>query len=140
MVEKLIHLIFSKVAKYPEELRIEDFSIQDEDGKYVKTANAPRQLFFVPNKELSFSTSKHDFRDDLLSIKSGTLLYEVYALSSEDKDSFNDYKIDDIKGRVEKATKIGELKATSEFKASEFGDVGIFFRHQAKVNEEESLK
>ena len=131
--EWVIHKIFSKVAKYPEELRMEHMASFSSDGKEVHEPIAPRQIFFVPNEEISFSKSRHDMREDFLSLKPGTKLYTVYsAPRTKDFQEFHNYQIKDIDIHKEKAVPIGEIVTTSEFIASEFGDTGIFFKHEAK--------
>ena len=102
-------------------------------GSPIHEPVAPRQIFFVPNEELSFSESRHDMREDFLNLKPGTKLYTVYSVPrTEEFQKFHNYQIKDIKNHKEKAVPIGEIVTTSEFIASEFGDTGIFFKHEAK--------
>ncbi|MAF76773.1 MAG: hypothetical protein CME60_01335 [Halobacteriovoraceae bacterium] len=126
---KLIHSLFKRVSDYPEELSVNHMAAYTEEGKKSASPEAPKQIFFVPNKSLKFSSKAHDVREDLLTIESGTKLYDVYAYHNE---SFNyyDYEPEHIAEFISKAEKIGQITTTSEFVASEFGDTGIFFRHQ----------
>lgn len=130
---KLVHKVFKKVTDYPEELLLNHFSDLDEKGETVENAKAPRQVFFVPNQSFNFSSSKHDFRKDLETIPAGTTIYKVYAASEKLKDfDYTEYKNEDIKKFLNEAKLIGEIITDSEFVASEFGDNGIFFRHEVR--------
>jgi hypothetical protein len=130
---KLMHLLFRKVTRYPEELLVDDFAKYSEHGEKVESSKAPRQIFFVPNKDLKFSAAPHEVRSDFLTIPSGTLIYTVYALSDKYRDhNYDAYKDDDIKGFLANSVAIAEIHSTSEFIASEFGDVGIFFKHEIR--------
>ncbi len=131
--ERVIHEIFKKASKYPEELRVNDMAAVTIEGKLEKGLVTPRQLFFVPNEELNFSSKPHDIREDFLKIKEGTSLYKVYALPQKFRSfDYSKYKISDIKKFVGNSELIGEIVTTSEFIASEFGDQGIFFKHQVR--------
>jgi hypothetical protein len=130
---KVVHSLFKKVSGYPEEIVLNHMAATREIGKKESDPKAPRHIFFVPNEKLSFSSSKHDVRNDFLSIPTGTLLYSIYAVN-EDKNDFNyiNYEKSDIPDFVDNASKVGEIHTTSEFVASEFGDTGIFFRHELR--------
>ncbi len=128
--EKIIHYIFSRVSKFPEELRMEDIASFLPTGQKVNKVKAPRQIFFVPNPELNFSKDAHDFREDFQKLPEGAVLYTVKVL--DNKQDFSDYKLDQINDRANSATTIGEIVLDSKFIASEFGDTGIFFKHEAK--------
>ena len=107
---KLVQRVFKKVSAYPEEIVLDHMAQIDVHGLTSEQAKAPRQVFFVPDEKISFSSDEHDFREDLLKIPNGTKLYSVFA----DKEH------------------IGDLVTTSEFVTSEFGDDGLFFKHQFK--------
>jgi hypothetical protein len=130
---KLVHKVFSKVTDYPEELLLNHFADRTESGEDVENSKAPRQVFFVPNNSFNFSSGKHDFRNDLKTIPEGTALYKVYAVTS-DKANFDytEYTNADIGKFLKSSTLIGEIITDSEFVASEFGDQGIFFRHEVR--------
>ena len=133
VLPKLMHVLFKKVTSYPEELLVDDFSRFDVHGEKVENSKAPRQIFFVPNPDLKFSTSPHDVRKDFLSIPAGTLLYTIYALNDKYRNfNYDKYTDDDIVKFVADSTPIAEINTTSEFIASEFGDVGIFFKHEIR--------
>lgn len=131
--EKMVHYIFSRVSRYPEELRMNSLAEHNMKGEKAEVAKAPVQIFFVPNPKISFSEKKHDIRKDMLTIKSGTILYTVHAIekSSKFKD-FSSYRIKDIPKHIAASTYIGEIISTSAFIASKFGDTGIFFKHDAE--------
>jgi hypothetical protein len=133
---KSIHGLFKQVTGYPEQLLLTDFAESGADSVLVKERKAPRQLFFVPNQSVlseKASSKPHDFRTDILKVKKGSLLYKVYAVYG--KPDFNyadDYTVEMIEGFKDSASHIGDLITTSDFKASEFGDSRIFFRHEVR--------
>jgi hypothetical protein len=130
---KLVHKVFSKVTDYPEELLLNHFADRDETGKDISNPKAPRQVFFVPNDSFNFSTGEHDFRKDLKTIPEGTALYKVYAVSDEKVNfDYTNYTNADIAKFLKSSSLIGEIITDSEFVASEFGDNGIFFRHEVR--------
>lgn len=113
---KMVQRIFKKVSAYPEEIVLDDFAQIDVRGLNVNQPKSPRQVFFIPNEGLNFSSEEHDFREDVLKIPAGTKLYSVYLLSAGN--NTKEYA--------------GDIVTTSEFVASEFGDDGLFFKHQFK--------
>lgn len=113
---KMMHNLFEKASAYPEEIKIEDMALIDAAGKQVPNPIVPRRIFFVPTLTTQFSSSEHDVREDFLKIPAGTALYEIHLASPDGKD----------------LKKVGHLVTTSDFTSSEFGDSGIFFRHQFK--------
>jgi hypothetical protein len=126
-------IIFSAVTLKPTLLLMNDFAKVTQTGAAVSKPVAPTQVYFVPHSEVRsrFSTAAHDFRQDLLTLTEGTKLYDVYATSMEIKTSIisstaKRYATE----RRNSAVKIGEMELTSPFIASEFGDSGVFFKHQ----------
>lgn len=129
-----VHSIFSKVTAYPEELVVEDMATTDARGFTTSNVVAPRQLFFVPNENLKFSSDEHDVRSDFAKIPAGTTLYQIFAVSDDHKD-FNyleKYKPENINEFRKDSVHVADIVSTSEFLSSEFGDDGIFFRHQIR--------
>ena len=105
----------------------------NQDGTAASNATSPTQIYFVPtaNVRNKFSSSAHDFRSDLVTIKAGEDLYDIYATSERIRTSiFPSWNKRYADKRRDSATKIGTIKLTSDFKLSEFGDNGIFFKHQ----------
>jgi hypothetical protein len=131
--EQVMNWIFSKVSKYPEQLRLDSLSQSTQKGEKIESPISPKQIFFVPNKDIKFNKRFHDVRSDFVTIKPGTVLYEVHALIPEEvkKVDFAKYKTKDIPAHVENSVQIGELILSSEFVSSEFGDTGMFFKHDA---------
>ena len=126
-------LLFSLVSLKPTLLRVDDMAEVTLTGQAVSSVKSPTQIYFVPKPELRnvFSTSAHDFRNDLVTLAAGTKLYDVYATSMEIKTSIlpstnRSY----AQQRRNSAVKIGEMELTSPFIASSFGDNGVFFKHQ----------
>ncbi len=131
---KLMHRLFKKVTNYPEELLVTDLASIDSNGEKIASAKAPRQIFFVPNPGLKFKSDPHDFREDLMSIEPGTLIYSVYAASEsrKDFDYLNKYTESDIEKFVKESEHIADIVSSSPFVASSFGDEGIFFSHETR--------
>ena len=125
--------IFSAVTTKPTMLMMTDMAKFNQDGSTVSQPKAPTQIYFVPNPELAnlFPSEPHDFREALMTIPEGYKLYDVYATDMQIKTSIlpstsRRYAAE----RRASAVKIGEMTTTSAFIASEFGDSGIFFKHQ----------
>lgn len=132
---KMVHKIFSRVSDYPEEILLDHLSDVDQFGNKEEKIKSPRQIFFVPNEKLSQASSVHDVRRDFHKIPTGTSVYKVYA-ASESRKNFNyldNYKDADIQKFVKESTFLGEIVTTSPFVSSEFGDTGIFFRHELRA-------
>lgn len=131
--QKLVHKIFKKATHYPEELVVSDMASLDAEGKEVKKVISPRQLFFVPNLDLKFSTAEHDVRADFFTIPEGTVIYQIFAVSDKFKDyNYENYKPEEVKEFQKSSIHVADIVTTSKFLASSFSDDGIFFRHQLR--------
>jgi hypothetical protein len=136
--QRLVHRIFKKVSDYPEELRLEDMAAFDATGAAVANFVSPRQLFFVPGESfapggnLKFSESEHEIREDFHKIPPDTLIYKIYAVSDRYKDfDYSTYTESHSKIFLKEAQHIANIVSIEEnFISSDFGDDGIFFRHQ----------
>lgn len=131
--QKLVHKVFRKASKYPEELLVNDLASIDAHGSKTDKVSSPRQLFFVPNSQLSAASTEHDVREDFFNVPEGTVVYQVFAVS--DKHLNFDYeKYDEAKAAefLKDAEHVADLVSTSKFVSSDFGDDGIFFRHQLR--------
>ncbi|WP_413289205.1 hypothetical protein [Bdellovibrio sp. HCB337] len=129
-----VHSIFSKVTAYPEELVVADMATINAQGITANNVVAPRQIFFEPAGGLKFSSTEHDVRNDFATIPAGTTIYHVRVVSNEHKD-FNyleNYTAEKVEGFFKDSEHIADIVSTSEFVSSEFGDDGIFFRHQIR--------
>lgn len=132
---RLVSSIFKRVSNYPEELKVEEMARVNVDGQDEVQVISPRQIFFKPNsKVLKFSSAPHDTRNDFSTIPSGTKIYSLYAVPDQFRDFEYNFYYSDKKAEefLEKSVHIADLVTNSEFIASEFGDSGIFFRHQVK--------
>lgn len=130
---KLVHAVFRRVTDYPEELLVTHMGEIDSKGKRVKSPKAPRQIFFVPNSKLEISSREHDVREDFHKIPAGTSIYSVYAVGEKFKEfNYYDYEIENIEEFMKSAVKVADIVSTSPFLSSEFGDTGIFFRHEVR--------
>jgi hypothetical protein len=124
---KLINLIFKRVTRYPTKISLKKLGEIDQQGRSVAHPLYPMQLFLVPSQAVQFSESpEHDFRQDLATIKSGTTIFSVYGI---DLQQIETNKIQESEYR-RNAQLIGQIKTTSEFIASSYGDSRLFFRHQ----------
>ncbi|MDX5298302.1 MAG: peroxidase, partial [Gammaproteobacteria bacterium] len=126
-------VLFSLVSTKPTLVMANAMAKVTQQGQTVSSPKAPTQIYFVPNKDLKglFPKTAHDFRQDLLQLPEGVKVYDVYATSKEIKTSiFPSINRSYANDRRASAVKIGELVARSTFVASEFGDSGIFFKHQ----------
>jgi hypothetical protein len=132
--QKLVNRIFRRVSGYPEELAVNDMATVDALGKKTETVVSPRQIFFVPHPELKFSSEEHDVREDILEIPAGRTIYQVRILSEKFRDyDYSKYSASDVDAFVKDSEHVADLVTTSEFLASEFGDGGIFFRHELRA-------
>ena len=126
-------LLFSLVTSKPTRLMVDDMAEVTQDGTRVGSAKAPTQIYFVPTDQVRnrFSSAAHDFRDDLLELPAGTVLYDVYATDQAIRTSWFPWVTQRYqRERRNSAVKIGQLKLTSPFNVSHFGDSGVFFKHQ----------
>jgi hypothetical protein len=125
--------IFSAVTTKPTRLMVDAMAEVTQDGSSVASANAPTQIYFVPSNDVSnlFSSEPHDFRQDMMTLPEGTKLYDVYATSEDIKYSIIGWlNRRYAENRRNSAVKVGEITLTSPLTASEFGDNGVFFKHQ----------
>jgi hypothetical protein len=131
---KQVHKIFKKLSPFPEELLAVDVARVDSHGVPAETIVAPRQLFFVPERELGFSSTEHDVREDLLAIPAGTTLYQLRALPSDRHADFDysEYTAEKAAEFLAESEHVADIVTSSEFVASRFGDEGIFFKHQLR--------
>lgn len=126
-------ILFSLVSSKPTRLMVDDMAKVTQSGAAVASPKAPTQIYLVPRADLKtrFSSSAHDFRDDMLTLKNGATVYDVYATSVEIKTSIIPYFNNKYASeRRASAKKIGELRLTSDMTLSAFGDNGVFFKHQ----------
>jgi hypothetical protein len=134
---RLINLIFSRVTRYPTKLYLQDFGAIEQNGSQENSPYYPYQIFLVPNGNLIFSETPHDFRQDLATISPGTRLFSVEAVDPGkigDTEAQGDTQSIDQPGYRDKAQLIGYIETTSEFIASYYGDSQLFFRHQRFAN------
>lgn len=129
----LVHKIFSKASMYPEELLVEDMAAIDSHGEKISQVISPRQIFFVPNPSLKFSSDAHDVRQDFLQIPAGTVVYQIHAASDKNKNlDYGTYTQEMSSSFLLESQHVADIVTTSEFISSDFGDDGIFFRHQLR--------
>lgn len=125
--------LFSFVSSKPTRLMVDAMAQVDQEGNAISGANAPTQIYFVPNPVLKaqFEGTTNDFRKDLMSLPAGTKLYDVYATSEYIRSSiFPSLNKRYADSRRNSAIKIGEMTLTEAMAASSFGDSGVFFKHQ----------
>jgi hypothetical protein len=125
--------LFSLVTSKPTRLMTTRMAKVTQDGTEETNTNAPTQIYFVPTAEIKskFSESAHDFRQDLISLPEGAVLYDVYGTQKRIKHSIIPYFNNRYaNARRNNAIKIGQIRLTSKFNLSTFSDGGVFFRHQ----------
>ena len=128
---RFTNLIFRRVTKYPTRIDLQHLGTVTHQGQSEDQPHTPTQVFLVPNPDLQFSESPHDFRADLASIAPGTSLFSIYATDSVDPDGETMTASSD----QPQAQLIGHLETTSQFVASFYGDSQLFFRHQRFRNQ-----
>lgn len=128
---RFTNLIFRRVTRHPTRIDLQNLGTITQQGHSEVQPHTPTQVFLVPNPDLQFAESPHDFRTDLASIDPGTLLFSIYAIDSVDPegDTMN------ANGDRSQAQYIGHLETTSPFVASFYGDSQLFFRHQRFRNQ-----
>ena len=125
--------LFSLVTSKPNTMSVSQMAQVTPDGAEVSNVVTPTQVYFVPRAEVKgmFSSSSHDFRDDINSLPVGTPIYDVYATNKTIRTSiFAYFQKKYAKQRRDSAVKVGTIRMNSEFNSSSFGDGGVFFRHQ----------
>ncbi|MBL7546116.1 MAG: hypothetical protein JNL11_20015 [Bdellovibrionaceae bacterium] len=142
--QRKVHEIFKRYSARPEELLVQDLAAVDQHGVQAPEIIAPIQLFFIPGENFNFSSDEpHDVRNDFATIKANTIIYKIYALDDRSIDKefdYRNYTHEDAKKFHKAAIHIADIITTSEFVASEFGDSGIFFRHQMHPKQSPDLK
>jgi hypothetical protein len=131
--QRMVHRIFKKESKFPEQLLVQEMATVDARGTNLVEVNSPVQIFFIPGENLNFPSEPHDVREDFLKIPEGTLVYQVHAATPKLKNfNYDNYTENNKEEFIKESVHIANLITTSEFIASEFGDDGIFFRHQLR--------
>jgi len=126
-------LIFKAVTAKPTQLLVDDMAKINDDGSAAVTPKAPTQIYFVPTAQVKsqFATSAHDFRKDLRTLSQGTTVYELWGTSDPIQSSIVPAtNVQLAAARRASAVKMGEIVLTSPFIVSQFGDSGLFFKHQ----------
>ncbi len=131
--QKLVHRLFRKVSRYPEELLLDDMASLNALGGREPEVVSPRQIFFVPAEGLKSSSEFHDVREDFESIGPETKVYEIRALPEKYRThDYGTYTAEMAEQFVKESEHIADIVTTSRFISSSFGDDGIFFRHQLR--------
>lgn len=128
---KIINFIFRRTSRFPTKLDLQNLSQFQENGEAEQQVYYPLRIFLTPNPQIQFPDSPHDFRNDLVTIPSGSRLFSVYGV---DPKKLGEEAIDQPKYRQE-AQLIGYIETTSEFVSSTYGDSQLFFRHQRFKNQ-----
>ncbi|MGB5635321.1 MAG: hypothetical protein WBM44_18165 [Waterburya sp.] len=124
---KIANLIFRRVTRYPTKISLKNLATIDQLGNRVEAPYYPEQIFLVPTAQIQFAESPpHDFRDDLATIPSGTVLFDLYGV--EPKEGEN--RVTNLAEYRQQAVQIGQIETTSKFVTSDYGDRRLFFRHQ----------
>jgi hypothetical protein len=130
----VVNKIFAYAAKDPHHLANWEFASGGSGDENVDAAKVPSNVYFVPNPTIAnrFSSSKHEFRDDLAKLSVNTALYNVVVVPG-DKPCL--CKLGKSMEPCEDVTTcdghevIGKVVTTSRFIASAYGDQSLFFNH-----------
>jgi len=119
VLTNLLAAHFASETKWVTEVGLSDMARYDQSGyDFGDKVNFPYKLRFHPTGKISFpDTYVAEFTDQLMTIPSGSTLYEVYATD----------KPVELGGTE---THIGDLITESEFTTSNWGDEHFFIRHQ----------
>jgi len=111
-------LKFSSATRNIRQVGISDWGKHGESGAETANPSFPYRLRFHPTGNISFpDTYARPNTEDLITIPSGSVLYQVFALDEPEK-----------LGGKEK--RIADLVLTSEMVTSKWGDQHLFIRHQ----------
>jgi len=109
---------FSGATKFGAHVALSDWSFYGEDGEAVANPVFPYGLRFHPTGDISFSDNYvRPVNEDLVTIPSGSTLYEVWARDQPEE-----------MGGTE--AHIADLVLSSEITTSLWGDQHLYFRHQ----------
>jgi hypothetical protein len=117
LATKALGCKFAQATKYVQTIGMKDLASWNEKGEDRREdLNFPFKLVFRPTDQVN-SLFPDDFvdkyTDQLKTIQSGTILYDVYAVATPDAAE----------------VKIGSLRTTSPFVTSHWGDEKLFFQH-----------
>jgi len=111
-------LKFSSATRNIRQVGISDWGKYGENGAETANPSFPYRLRFHPTGSISFPDKyARSNTEDLVTVPSGSVLYEVFALDAPEK-----------LGGQEK--RIADLVLTSEMVTSKWGDQHLFIRHQ----------
>jgi hypothetical protein len=130
---QLIRWIFKKVTHFPEWISLAELAEVTQAGTSVSVANAPFQVFLVPEVSNSFSESPtRDVRTDFAKIPVNVVLFKIYVPDATKYKHFDysKYSEEDRERLRTGAKYIGKIVTRSKFISSRFGDDVLFFRHE----------
>ncbi len=130
---KFISMIFSRVDKRTNFISVNHLAEVTTAGKKISSTDAiaPTQLFLKKPVSINFASwPERDIRLDLMSLKVGATVLEVFTRVDEVKSDFAVMTREKSTNFEQRSKLIGKLVLESEFIASEFGDDQLFFRHQ----------
>lgn len=111
----LLGKVFERTRNPATDLPVAHLASVSQSGDKPALSIAPDQLIFKPSEESASamtSDSEEDVRLSLQKIPAGTILYHVYGVLQNQE------------------IYIGDLKTSSEFIASKYGDKKLFFQHR----------
>jgi hypothetical protein len=110
---------FNTVTDYIQGVGLSDWAQQDQNGNAVADSAFPFSLRFHPTGDIEFSDNYSGtyFLDQLTTIPQGSTLYELYGMSAPAELGGQEYYI-------------GDIVSTSALMTSNWGDNGLFYRHQ----------
>ena len=111
----LLGKVFERTRNPATDLPVAHLASVTQSGEAPALSIAPDQLIMKPSEEAGIvmaSDSKEDVRISFQKIPAGTVLYHVYGVLQNQE------------------IYIGDLKTSSEFIASQYGDKKLFFQHR----------
>jgi hypothetical protein len=135
---RFLNFVFRRGSGFPRKLYLQGFGHLDQQGVKEGSPAFPYRIYFVPNSNLHFDeTPPHDFREDMGTLPTGTSLYDVFAVPSDEAGDDNAVQMVDLIEQPayrQQAILIGTLEMASPFVASFYGDSRLFFKHQRFAN------
>ena len=111
---KLLKVIFERVSKEPGKLSLNHLATFTQTGEKEPMRLAPEVMELAPTAAIqTLESPARDTRLDALAIPAGTEMFEVYDWTNGNR-----------------GMRLGKIVTTSNFVASQWGDDGLFFKHQ----------
>jgi hypothetical protein len=133
---RFVSWLFKRVSKKSNFISVKHFSEIRPGGELVPASmiKSLAQIFLqtcASNNDLKFTElPKRDIRIDLMQLKSGECILDVFAREDERQEDYENFTQAKSDKYFQQAKLIGKIILESSFVASQFGDDQLFFRHQ----------